>query len=222
MRCTCRCVGWVLAALLAIVPAFVPTMLAHAEPPSEEGDAKLNESLRRELLAMRDLDQQARQEVLKNTKPGALATDDEALKKMVEIDRIHTTRMKEIVAEQGWPGRSLVGEDGAAAAWLLVQHADLDVDFQERSLPLVEAAVKAGEAKPSHWAYLVDRVRVNRKQPQVYGTQFIDRGQGLMPQPIEDEEHVDDRRKSVGLGTLAEYAETMRAVSTDSAGSRAE
>jgi hypothetical protein len=129
--------------------------------------------------------------------------------------------MKTIVAEQGWPGRSLVGEDGAAAAWLLVQHADLDVDFQERCLTLMEAAVEAGEARPSHWAYLVDRVRVNRKQLQVYGTQFIDRGQGPMPQAIEDQAHVDERRKSVGLGTLAEYAETMRAVS-DSAGSRAQ
>jgi hypothetical protein len=83
MRCVCHCVGWVLAALLAIVPALTPTVLAHAEPPSEEGNAKFNESLRRELLAMRDLDQQARQEVLKNTRPGALATDDEALRKMV-------------------------------------------------------------------------------------------------------------------------------------------
>jgi hypothetical protein len=27
------------------------------------------------------------------------------------------------VTEHGWPGRSLVGEDGAEHAWCLVQHA---------------------------------------------------------------------------------------------------
>jgi hypothetical protein len=46
------------------------------------------------------------------------------------VDAANTARMKRIVAERGWPGRSLVGDDGAQAAWLLVQHADHDPAFQ--------------------------------------------------------------------------------------------
>lgn len=163
---------------------------------------------------MRAVDQHARRELLQTVRLGAPADGNEVLEKLMAIDRRHTQRMKAIVGEHGWPGKALVGEDGAAAAWLLVQHADLDVDFQQRCLPLLEAAVERGEATPAHWAYLVDRVRVNRRQPQIYGTQFRDDGNGhSVPQPIEDEQHVDARRKSVGLGTLAECAETMRAIS---------
>ncbi len=38
-------------------------------------------------------------------------------------------RMREIVARVGWPGRRMVGDDGASAAWLLVQHSDTDPGF---------------------------------------------------------------------------------------------
>ncbi len=117
--------------------------------------------------------------------------------------------MKEIVAQHGWPTRSLVGKDGAAGAWLLVQHADLDVPFQKLCLAKMEPLVKTGEVEPKNWAYLVDRVAVAEKRKQVYGTQFD--GQ-RRPRPIEDEAHVDERRKSVGLGTLDEYKREMMRV----------
>src|SRR3546814_2793073 len=56
--------------------------------------------------------------------------------------------------EHGWPGWSLVGEDGSTAAWAIVQHADLDLDFQRRGLAMLEAAVDAGDASPGDLAYL--------------------------------------------------------------------
>jgi hypothetical protein len=202
----------VFAVLAAIASAVDLSNVVLAQLPAAANNAPTDESLRRELLDMKERDQVARRELMQML-PGEKDAGADVLAKMMDIDKRHTARMKELVSEHGWPDQRLVGDDGAQAAWLLVQHADLDVDFQERCLALLEAAVKAGEAKPSHWAYLVDRVRVNRKRPQIYGTQFIDRGKGLMPQPIEDEEHIDERRKAVGLGTLAEYAETLRAAS---------
>jgi hypothetical protein len=120
--------------------------------------------------------------------------------------------MKVIIQQHGWPGRSLVGYDGAHAAWLLVQHADADAEFQTRCLGLVKVAVAQGEAAAKDWAYLIDRVRVSRQQPQVYGTQFKQSADGgFQPHPIEDPTHVDERRKSVGLGSLAEYEQQMQA-----------
>ncbi|MFT3842900.1 MAG: hypothetical protein QM723_38285 [Myxococcaceae bacterium] len=158
--------------------------------------------LRKELLAMKDVDQEARQAQVK-----AAFKDENANKKAEAIDVANTKRMKEIVATKGWPGKSLVGEDGASAAWLLVQHADKDLPFQKLCLAKLEEAKNKGEVEPQNWAYLVDRVAVAEKRPQTFGTQFDNE---LKPRPIEDEAHVDERRKSVGLGTLAQYREQMR------------
>jgi hypothetical protein len=64
----------------------------------------------------------------------------------------NTARLKEVVAKHGWPGKSLVGEDGAFAAWLLVQHADADAAFQKQRLELMKPLLEKGEVPA--WAPL--------------------------------------------------------------------
>lgn len=178
-----------------------PPLLAAIEHNVTAWEASLGDpALRRELLALRDEDQKARSAMIANQDDPAL------LESMMAIDRKSTARMKEIIARHGWPGRRLVGDDGAAAAWLLVQHADADVAFQKQCLALLEKAAAAGDANPQNYAYLYDRVAVAEKRPQRYGTQF---GPDREPQPIEDEANVDARRKAIGLGTMAEYREQM-------------
>lgn len=126
-----------------------------------------------------------------------------------EVDQKNTERMKAIVAEFGWPTRSKVGDDGLENAWLLVQHADHDPDFQELCLRLISAE-PAEEIDRNRVAYLTDRIRVNRKQSQVYGTQFTQPDDYThVPRPIEDEAHVDERRAEMGLGTMEEGIKHM-------------
>lgn len=157
--------------------------------------------LRREILAMVREDQRLRFAAIQNKfQEKELAAQIEA------VDRRNTQRMKAIVDARGWPGRSLVGKDGAHAAWLLVQHADLDLPFQKRCLAAMEPQIHRGEVEPMNYAYLVDRIAVAEKRKQVYGTQF---GENRQPRPIEDEAHVDERRKAVGLETLTEYKAQM-------------
>jgi len=120
-------------------------------------------------------------------------------------DRERAERLAEIVNEHGWPGYSLVGEEGATAAWAIAQHADHDVAFQEEMLELMTAAVADGEADASQLAFLTDRVATNRDRPQVYGSQIRCVDGEAVPIPIEDEANVDERRAEVGLGSLAEY-----------------
>jgi hypothetical protein len=123
------------------------------------------------------------------------------------MDPRNTARMKEIVEDIGWPTISKVGEKVSGDAWLLVQHADRNVDFQKHCLELMKAE-QAGEVALHDIAYLEDRVRVNSGQPQLYGTQF--RWEGSKPiQNIEDPEHIEERRKEMGLNTLAENLEDM-------------
>ena len=114
--------------------------------------------LRAELLRRTVLDQEAR-----------WAHDSAAMER---ADSDNLPWIRQVIAEHGWPGRSDVGDDGAQAAWLLVQHADADPAFQRDCLGLLTSAVGQGEARRSHLALLTDRVLVAEGQPQEYGTQL--------------------------------------------------
>jgi hypothetical protein len=165
--------------LLAIQPAV-------AQSPT-------NPDLRKELLQMRDADQAVRESDLQT--PGEIRALDAA-------DAKHTARLKGIISAHGWPSVSLVGEDGADAAWLLAQHADADPDFQRRVLGLIEPLVATGEVKASNYAYLWDRTH----EPQKYGTQGRCVAEGRWePREIETPETVDTRRAEVGLPPMKDY-----------------
>lgn len=125
-----------------------------------------------------------------------------------EIDKRNTKRMKEIVAEIGFPSVSKVGAEGSHNAWLLIQHADHDVEFQKMCLGLMKE-LPLGEVARRDMAYLEDRIRVNEKQGQVYGTQFNQIDGKYVPQPIEDENNVDTRRARMGMDTLADQIALM-------------
>jgi len=127
---------------------------------------------------------------------------------MRDVDSKHTARMKEIVAEYGWPTKSMVGEQGATAAWLLVQHADADPKFQRHCLALMKKAAPE-EVSPKNLAYLTDRVLVNEGKNQLYGTQFFLEDGKMVPQPIDDEANLDERRKEAGLMPMSEYTKHM-------------
>jgi len=150
-------------------------------------------------------DQRIRQSPRDSTEFARRLTVEERMH-CARIDVANTDRLRAIVARLGWPGRSLVGAEGADAAWLLSQHADRQLDFQREALVLLAEAVAADEAEPRHLAYLTDRVRMNEGREQLYGTQVGDIDEGTsIPWPIEDREAVDDRRAAMGLEPLAVY-----------------
>jgi hypothetical protein len=109
----------------------------------------MDPGLRDELLAMAAADQDARQRLDCHPRPSQGMSEQEftAAEQIRGVDATNTARMKAIVQACSWPGRSLVGEDGAQAAWLLVQHADRDPAFQRLCLEPLNGAVRAGEAR---------------------------------------------------------------------------
>ena len=187
-----------------LLPIFLTGMMVAAAPPRDP-------TLRAELLRMVRADQEVRAKITADPHllAGPTTTDRNAIaliQQGMAIDRRNTARMAQIVAKHGWPGKSLVGEDGSEAAFLLVQHADQAKAFQKRCLPLLKTAADRGEARKKDWAYLTDRVLLGEGKPQIYGTGFQPNANGeLVPLPIYDEANVDARRKSVGLPPLAEY-----------------
>jgi hypothetical protein len=73
-----------------------------------------------------------------------------------------TAEFKGIIAEYGWPGESVVGEDGCRCAWLLAQHAGRDHEFQQHCERLLAGAVARRDAKPGQLAALRDRLELSR------------------------------------------------------------
>ncbi len=110
----------------------------------------------------------------------------------------------------GWPGRSKLGDDGASAAFLVLQHAISRPDVQRRGLALMLDAIPAGDANALDAAYLSDRIAVFEGRPQLFGTQFDWTGGLLSPAPVEDPEGLDERRASVGLPPIAEAIAASR------------
>jgi hypothetical protein len=132
--------------------------------------------------------------------------------RMEAVHKANARRLKQIIAERGWPGRSLVGDEGATYAWLIVQHSIGDPAFQRSCLVLLIEAVANRDAPASHVAYLEDRIRTFEGRPQLYGTQFDrDRNGQINPLPIEDPDRVNERRRAIGLDNIEDRIRMMRA-----------
>lgn len=143
---------------------------------------------------MRDVDQAARFEAAKNNN----------FEEVAELDKKNTLRLKEIVAQIGWPTIPLVGEKGSQHAWLLVQHSDHDLKFQEHCLDIMKRVPKE-EVSQISIAYLEDRVLLASGKKQVWGTQFRKDDMGVFrPRPLENPESVNERRRSLGMETVEE------------------
>tara|TARA_R110002072_G_scaffold42064_18_gene118406 strand:- start:32629 stop:33591 length:963 start_codon:yes stop_codon:yes gene_type:complete len=160
-----------------------------------------------ELEAMYDLDQELVSSSL---------ADDPKMRKhertVHAIDVAHSDRLKEIVDHIGWPTRDRVGLKATQAAYMVIQHAGHDNDFQNRCLALMIDLVEDGELPASYVALLTDRIRAFQGQSQVFGTQMaMQRNQlgQMVPTPtvpIEDPEHLDERRALMGMPPHAEFA----------------
>ncbi len=125
---------------------------------------------------------------------------------MFYFDSCNMAQLKKIVKTYGWPGISFVGENGNAAAFLVVQHADISI--QEKYFPLLKRSVEMGESKKGHLALMEDRILMRNDKKQIYGSQLVwdDLTNAWVFYPIEDEKNVNKRRAEVGLEPMEEYA----------------
>ena len=159
--------------------------------------------LAKEIKKMRDEDQKMRIKWADMMRKGKTKTDkfNDLTDKLIAKDRSNTARMREIVNQYGWPTYDLVGEGASNSAWLIVQHADRNPLFQIKCLPLLKEAVDDGQANPSNYAYLYDRVQVAKGEKQLYATQSSSNN-GLVEgsfYPLDDESKVQERREKMGI-----------------------
>ena len=176
---------------------------------AQPNDAADHAAIRSELESIYKTDQDMRMEF--NTMQATArvkgvdvdkAASAQLWKRIGEQDRVNQKRVTEMIDKYGWPKKSLVGLQAATAAFLVIQHAELDV--QLKYVERMREAVMAGEASKQNLALLEDRLLIRQGKPQRYGSQ-VDMQNGVGLKPTEDEANLDARRATMGLGPICEY-----------------
>lgn len=145
--------------------------------------------LKKYIVEMYDVDQAAR----KNCDPNSLGIWNYMV---YVIDHVHNADLKRIIKEHGYNFEDL-GEETLEQFFMLVQHQDHDIEFQEECL-------KKCKFNGRQQAYLTDRIMAAEEGVQLYGTRHYREGDRLKLFPIRDEQNVDQRRIDIGLPPLAD------------------
>lgn len=129
---------------------------------------------------------------------------------IVETDCGNAHWLRAQLEEIEWFDSRLYGAGVDRAAWLLVQHADLNTALQADVLARLERLAPEGGTNAGNFAYLWDRVAVSEERPQRFGTQMqcVD-GRHQPTGGIEDEAHVEERRAALRMQTYAGYQAMM-------------
>jgi hypothetical protein len=116
---------------------------------------------------------------------------------MSTVDHADYDALVKLVPPEGWFSISKYGKNAAWAAFDIVQHSDDDV--RERWLPVIGAFAARGEAPGEAYGMMYDRVQITHDRPQRFGSQFRCDGGKWRPYPIEEPDHVEERRKAYGF-----------------------
>ena len=155
---------------LLIIILLVPLSACSPAPSGTRTPSK--DLARIELESMLESDQALRAEI--QAIEGMLGAKSPQAKdlwvRQSRADQQNVKQLIQYVESNGWPSPSIVGEKAATAAFLVLQHADLQV--QQKLLPLLRASAANNEFKPHRLAMLEDRIAVRTGKAQLYGTQL--------------------------------------------------
>jgi len=162
-------------------------------------------ALRKEINLMCLNDQKLRYKKSQNKDENLIKIIDQQIN---EADSFNLIQAIKIVKKYGWPKLSDIGKDGQNNLWLIVQHADQDVLFQNEALSEMEKLIGTKELNMENYAFLYDRVQCNLNYKQLYGTQVIWSGNGEASgfRPMIREDLANERRENLDLEPLEIYS----------------
>lgn len=134
------------------------------------------------------------------------AANDALWAPVTAMDRRLTAKLLKMVPPKGWFLQSVYGRQGAGAAFLIIQHSELE--HWRRFVPVLEPLVATGEVEGQSYGLMYDRLAITEGRPQRYGTQMTCVGGRWVIDyaNLEDPENADVRRREMGFpGTLADY-----------------
>jgi hypothetical protein len=127
-----------------------------------------------------------------------------------EMDDQLLAELLPLVPEEGWFTPDQYGERASNAAFLIIQHSN--VEQWRRFVPILEPLALAGKIDGQDYGLMYDRLAVNEGRPQRYGTQVTCKGGKFVIDwdNLEDPANADARREAIGFGwSLAEYEQSF-------------
>ena len=184
-----------------------PELISNIELQNKKAEATLNNTLIAKLDTIFIKDQEDRGNINATEERYGMQSKeiDSLWRKIHYEDSLNLKEVKKIIDTYGWLGPTVVGNQGASTLFNVIQHSDSST--QKMYLPLLRAAVEKGNALPQNLALLEDRILVVDGKKQIYGSQVTTNSKGQASFfPIADERNVNQRRATVGLGPLEDYA----------------
>ena len=186
-------------------PAWMTALGQRHQELVERNGTGTNAVLRDRLMGMLAVDQQVRNELVKQAQSTGKPPD---VAQLHPVDAKLTTELKEIVAQSGWPTIQMVGFDASNAAMLILIHTE-DHAWQRGLLPSLEQLAAADKIDNSQLATLVDKELVAAGKKQRYGTQFKVQDGHMAIYALEDPAGLDARRAAAMLPPLDVYKQML-------------
>ena len=118
----------------------------------------------------------------------------------------HIPLIKKVILNFGYPSFEKVGKETSSNFFTLIQHSDIDLEFQKKMLALIKKQVDKKQVSGNNYAFLYDRVQQNSGKEQLYGTQLgYDENGNAYSKNLRDKENTNKRRKEFGMETLEVY-----------------
>lgn len=124
-------------------------------------------------------------------------------KRMMKLEFANDSLIKlgieNITSKFGYPPKEMVGEEYVTLFFLISSY---DLSIKEKYYDLIVSASDNGVLSKRDISFFIDKVKVGRKEPQIYGTQFRWKNDVPVYYPIEAPEKLNERRRVVGLDEL--------------------
>lgn len=138
-----------------------------------------------------------------------------------QYDSSNIQRIKAIINQYGYPGKSLVDSPtNKVTFYILQRYLNQHPNEFPEFIPLLKASAETNEIPFSLYAIILDRSLLEQGKEQIYGTQTkaVDyplgnsgiRGIKWIVWPIKDAATVNERRKTIGISeTVEEMAQKL-------------
>ena len=133
---------------------------------------------------------------------GDLEKNKELIPQANRLGETHLIRVCQIIKENGWPTRESLDIEGYDAFTFLLSNSKA-FQLQKEILPVMIQAAKSEYVGFPLVASLVDSLRLQAGQPQIFGTQATMRNNTVYIHPLLNEEKVDEWRSEYKLEPLA-------------------
>jgi len=130
---------------------------------------------------------------------------------LTTIDSLNRVKLDSLISIYGWLGYKEVGKSGENASFLIVQHSDRNLKFQEKCIKLMYEELLIGNIYPPNFAMLYDRIKVNSNKAQLFGSQ-VERDpktNKFRPKKIHSYKLLNAYRLYFGFSSIEDYLELM-------------